>query len=66
MGLKTHVMNVTYGDFVPYHTFLEYGSFAGDIGSRQNGAKDFYVHREGCSIRVGTLQERGQPLLLRC
>ena len=60
MGLKTRVMNVTHGDAVFYHTFLEYGSFAGDIGSRQNGAMISMSTEKAVAYALGTLQERGQ------
>lgn len=60
MGLKTRVMNVTHGDAVFYHTFLEYGRFAGDIGSRQNGAMISMSTEKAVAYALGTLQERGQ------
>ena len=60
MGLKTRVMNVTHGDAIFYHTFLEYGPFAGDIGSRQNGAMISMSTEKAVAYALGTLQERGQ------
>ena len=60
MGLKTRVMNVTHGDAVFYHTFLEYGPFAGDIGCRQNGAMISMSTEKAVAYALGTLQERGQ------
>ena len=60
MGLKTRFMNVTHGDAVFYHTFLEYGPFAGDIGSRQNGAMISMSTEKAVAYALGTLQERGQ------
>ena len=60
MGLKTRVTNVTHGDAVFYHTFLEYGPFAGDIGSRQNGAMISMSTEKAVAYALGTLQERGQ------
>jgi len=60
MGLKMRVMNVTHGDAVFYHTFLEYGPFAGDIGSRQNGAMISMSTEKAVAYALGTLQERGQ------
>ena len=60
MGLKTRVMTVTHGDAVFYHTFLEYGPFAGDIGSRQNGAMISMSTEKAVAYALGTLQERGQ------
>ena len=60
MGLKTRVMNVTHGDAVFYHTFLEYGPFAGDIGSRQNGGMISMSTEKAVAYALGTLQERGQ------
>ena len=38
MGLKNRVLNVTHGEGEFYHTFLEYGPYAGEIGGRNNGA----------------------------
>ena len=60
MGLKTRIMNVTHGDAVFYHTFLEYGPFAGDIGSRQNGTMISMSTEKAVAYALGTLQERGQ------
>ena len=60
MGLKTRIINVTHGDAVFYHTFLEYGPFAGDIGSRQNGAMISMSTEKAVAYALGTLQERGQ------
>ena len=59
MGLKNRIMNVTHGEAVFYHTFLEYGPFAGDIGSRQNGAMISMTTEKAVAYALGTLQERG-------
>jgi GTP-binding protein len=59
MGLKNHVLNVTHGEAVFYHTFLEYGPYAGDIGSRQNGAMISMSTEKAVAYALGTLQERG-------
>ena len=60
MGLKTRILNVTHGEAVFYHTFLEYGPFAGDIGGRQNGAMISMSTEKAVAYALGTLQERGQ------
>lgn len=60
MGLKTRILNVTHGDAVFYHTFLEYGPYAGDIGTRQNGAMISMSTEKAVAYALGTLQERGQ------
>lgn len=60
MGLKNRVLNVTHGEAIFYHTFLEYGPFAGDIGSRQNGAMISMTTEKAVAYALGTLQERGQ------
>ena len=60
MGLKTRVLSVTHGEAVFYHTFLEYGPFAGDIGGRQNGAMISMSTEKAVAYALGTLQERGQ------
>ena len=60
MGLKTRVLNVTHGEAVFYHTFLEYGPFAGDIGGRQNGAMISMSTEKAVAYALGTLPERGQ------
>ena len=59
MGLKNRVLNVTHGEAVFYHTFLEYGPFAGDIGTRQNGAMISMSTEKAVAYALGTLQERG-------
>ena len=58
MGLKNRIMNVTHGVF--YHTFLEYGPYAGEIGNRQNGAMISMTTEKAVAYALGTLQERGQ------
>ena len=59
MGLKNRILNVTHGEAVFYHTFLEYGPFAGDIGGRQNGAMISMTTEKAVAYALGTLQERG-------
>ena len=63
MGLKNRIMNVTHGEGVFYHTFLEYGSYAGEIGNRQNGAMISMTTEKAVAYALGTLQERGQPVV---
>ena len=53
-------MNVTHGEGVFYHTFLEYGPYAGEIGNRQNGAMISMTTEKAVAYALGTLQERGQ------
>ena len=60
MGLKNRILNVTHGDAVFYHTFLEYGPYAGEIGTRQNGAMISMSTEKAVAYALGTLQERGQ------
>lgn len=60
MGLKNRIMNVTHGEGVFYHTFLEYGPYAGEIGNRQNGAMISMTTEKAVAYALGTLQERGQ------
>ena len=60
MGLKTRIMNVTHGEAVFFHNFLEYGPFAGEIGGRQNGAMISMSTEKAVAYALGTLQERGQ------
>ncbi|MBR1829615.1 MAG: translational GTPase TypA [Atopobiaceae bacterium] len=59
MGLKNRILNVTHGESVFYHTFLEYGPFAGEIGGRQNGAMISMATEKAVAYALGTLQERG-------
>ena len=59
MGLKNRVLNVTHGEGVFYHTFLEYGPFAGEIGGRNNGAMISMTTEKAVAYALGTLQERG-------
>ena len=60
MGLKNRILNVTHGDAVFYHTFLEYGPFAGEIGNRPNGAMIAMSTEKAVAYALGTLQDRGQ------
>ena len=60
MGLKNRIMNVTHGEGVFYHTFLEYGPYAGEIGNRQNGAMISMTTEKAVAYALGTLQESGQ------
>ena len=60
MGLKNRILNVTHGEGVFYHTFLEYGPFAGDLGGRKNGAMISMSTEKAVAYALGTLQERGQ------
>ena len=59
MGLKNRVLNVTHGEGVFYHTFLEYGPFAGELGGRNNGAMISMSTEKAVAYALGTLQERG-------
>ena len=59
MGLKTRILNVTHGEGVFYHTFLEYGTYVGDIGGRKNGAMISMSTEKAVAYALGTLQERG-------
>lgn len=59
MGLKNRILNVTHGEGVFYHTFLEYGPFAGDLGGRNNGAMISMTTEKAVAYALGTLQERG-------
>ena len=59
MGLKNRVLNVTHGEGVFYHTFLEYGPYAGEIGARKNGAMISMTTEKAVACALGTLQERG-------
>lgn len=59
MGLKNRILNVTHGESVFYHTFLEYGPFAGELGGRQNGAMISMTTERAVAYALGTLQERG-------
>ena len=59
MGLKNKILNVTHGEGVFYHTFLEYGPFVGELGNRQNGAMISMTTEKAVAYALGTLQERG-------
>ena len=60
MGLKNRILNVTHGEGIFYHTFLEYGPFAGELGVRNNGAMISMTTEKAVAYALGTLQERGQ------
>ena len=66
MGLKNRILNVTHGDGVFYHTFLEYGPYAGDIGGRKNGAMISMSTDKAVAYALGTLQERGTLFVAPC
>ena len=59
MGLKNRILNVTHGEGVFYHTFPEYGPYAGEIGGRNNGAMISMTTGKAVAYALGTLQERG-------
>lgn len=59
MGLKNRILNVTHGEGVFYHTFLEYGPHVGEIGGRKNGAMIAMTTEKAVAYALGTLQERG-------
>ena len=59
MGLKNRILKVTHGEGVFYHTFLEYGPYAGEIGGRKNGAMIAMTTEKAVAYALGTLQERG-------
>ena len=60
MGLKNRILNVSHGEAVFYHTFLEYGPYAGELGGRNNGAMISMSTEKAVAYALGTLQERGQ------
>ena len=60
MGLKNRILNVTHGEGVFYHTFSEYGPYAGELGVRPNGAMISMSTEKAVGYALGTLQERGQ------
>ncbi len=60
MGMKTRVLNVSHGESMMYHTFLEYGPYAGDINARKNGLMISMTTGKAVAYALGTLQERGQ------
>lgn len=59
MGLKTRVLNVSHGEAMMYHNFLEYGPYAGDINARKNGLMISMTTEKAVAYALGTLQERG-------
>ena len=63
MGLKNRILNVTHGEGVFYHTFLEYGPFVGELGTRKNGAMISMSTEKAVAYALSTLQERGQMFI---
>ena len=63
MGLKNRILNVTHGEGVFYHTFLEYGPFVGELGTRKNGARIAMSTEKAVAYALSTLQERGQMFI---
>ena len=59
MGLKNRILNVTHGEGVFYHPFMEYGPYAGELGGRKNGAMISMSTDKAVAYALGTLQERG-------
>ena len=59
MGLKTRVLNVSHGEAMMYHTFLEYGPYAGEINARKGGTMVSMSTEKAVAYALGTLQERG-------
>ena len=59
MGLKNRILNVTHGEGVFFHTFLEYGPFVGELDLRKNGAMISMTTEKAVAYALGTLQERG-------
>ena len=60
MGLKTRVLNVSHGEAMMYHTFLEYGPYCGEVNARKNGLMISMTTDKAVAYALGTLQERGQ------
>lgn len=60
MGIKNRILNVTHGEAIFYHNFLEYGPYAGELGVRNNGAMISMTTEKAVAYALGTLQERGQ------
>ena len=59
MGLKNRILNVTHGEAVFYHNFLEYGPMEGELGKRQNGAMISMSTEKAVAYALGNLQDRG-------
>ena len=59
MGLRTKVLNVSHGEGIFFHTFFEYGPYAGDLGGRKNGLMISMTTEKAVAYALGTLQERG-------
>ena len=59
MGLRTKVLNVSHGEGIFFHTFFEYGPYAGDLGGRKNGLMISMSTEKAVAYALGTLQERG-------
>lgn len=59
MGLKNRILNVTHGEGVFYHTFLEYGPYAGELSKRNNGAMISMATDKAVAYALGTLQDHG-------
>ena len=59
MGLKNRILNVTHGEAVFYHNFLEDGPMEGELGKRQNGAMISMSTEKAVAYALGNLQDRG-------
>jgi len=62
-GIRTEFLSDTRGTGLLYHTFLEYGPYRGDIGSRNRGALVSKEGGETTAYAIEPLQERSTLFL---
>lgn len=60
MGLRTKVLNVSRGEAIMFHRFLEYGLYRGDFSGRKNGSLISMSTEKSVAYALDTLQERGK------
>ena len=59
MGLATKLMNVSHGEAIFSHRFLEYDLFRGELATRKNGVMVAMYNEKSVAYALDTLQTRG-------
>jgi len=59
IGLRTKVLNVSAGEAIMSHRFLEYGEFKGELIQRRNGAIVSGGTGQATAFSINNLQDRG-------
>lgn len=60
MGLSTRLLNVTRGEAIMFHHFMEYGKYRGEFAGRKNGSLISMSTEKSVAYSLDSLQERGR------